>query len=395
METRTRRDFVRSPKASGQRFGARWKSTRVWIPSLLAGLGMIAMSTVPRQLQAHELLIGVNQVNMGYLSRAEQAHMLTQISSAGVRGVRLTLRVPFGPSLEAVRLAQSAGLAVLLTVELHDDEYYPPGTPRRAGREQIFDAYPLSRIDPGAFARRLRENWTALEAQGGRLAGIQLGNEINWAAFNGDLRAVEASAAAFDRAAFNEAPVRRAFEAGLDRYLELARALRVLRDSSDVHRGVPLIASGLADISSRGAAAMQADSVRPEVTLDLLRARGAAELFDGFAQHLYFVPTEAEGGVRARVARSLATCAADGKRCWITEWGVLVPRSECPVDDSVRSSHVRTVARTLAARGNHERIASTFFFQWRDESEFALWRCGGLTEAGRAVIASPARRADE
>ena len=46
---------------------------------------------------------------------------------------------------------------------------------------------PLSQLDPDYFREKFGSLWREIEQRGIRLAAIEAGNEINWAAFNGDL----------------------------------------------------------------------------------------------------------------------------------------------------------------------------------------------------------------
>lgn len=50
----------------------------------------------------------------------------------------------------------------------------------------MWEGHPLSSLDPDLFRTYFQTNLDKLEASGVQLASIEMGNEINWAAFNAE-----------------------------------------------------------------------------------------------------------------------------------------------------------------------------------------------------------------
>src|SRR4029079_4521481 len=91
-----------------------------------------------------------------------------------------------------------------------------------------------------------------IDALGIRLAAVELGNEINYSAYNGDLAVYREAGVPTPRSVF-ELQDRSAFEHGLDLYVATARITREELKASLHSRDARLVSAGLSDIGAEEA----------------------------------------------------------------------------------------------------------------------------------------------
>jgi hypothetical protein len=137
--------------------------------------------------RAQSAAIGVNVVNPHRLGEIRQGELLDQLVEAGVTTIRVPLASK-GDRVGAVRFIEAAAnrnLRILLIVDLE----FPPDAPVRPSDARypwLWSGHPLSAADPALFKESFGAQLAAFEAKGIQFAGFELGNEINWAAFNGE-----------------------------------------------------------------------------------------------------------------------------------------------------------------------------------------------------------------
>ena len=109
--------------------------------------------------------------------------IVDQLKRNGVGSVRTSLR-PDDKSMALAKALQSAGIGLVLNIGWKTEANAPerPEYPK----PHIRAALPLSRIDPGLSKDYFQSVFDKLDAYGVTLAGVELGNEINWVDFNGD-----------------------------------------------------------------------------------------------------------------------------------------------------------------------------------------------------------------
>jgi hypothetical protein len=346
--------------------------TRI-VPALVAG----AMLLLGAGTGAGAAEIGFNRVNLGWKNPAERQGIIDAMKQSGVASVRLSLSAPVEPSLDAVRAAHAAGLRVLLEISLNNRAFYPDGTERRSAEGRSFDVYRLSDLDPERYRIVLRQALAELDRLGVELVGIEPGNEINWAGYNGDL-AVGTDAKS-DPARVDE---------GVARYVELLRVTRAEMAASRLNKGASLISAGLSDMPVPFSRRIGLEIVPAPDWTARMQALGLDGLVDAYGIHVYPGST----GTRARrdglVREALSFCKADGagKPCWITEWGVANTSPRCPVDDKARAAQVEQVRSIIDADIAAGRVEAAYYFDWDSGTPYSVWRCGGLSSAGRAAI---------
>lgn len=325
--------------------------------------------------------IGLNRVNLGWQKPAERQAIIDAMKNSGVASVRLSLSAPVEPSLDAVRIAHEAGLRILLEISLNNRAFYPKGTSRRSAKGKSFDAFRLSDLDPERYRVVIRDALAKLDSQGIALVAVEPGNEINWAGYNGDL-------AVSHRKDSTETGDPAKISQGLDRYVDIVRVTHEELQASRLNRDAKLISAGLADMpipfSRRiGLAIIPA----PEWTVQMQR-RGLDQYVDAYGIHLYPGGNHTKASRDGLVRDVLSFCGTDkaGKPCWITEWGVANTSPTCPIEDDKRTVLIDQVRAVIDRDIQAGRVTAAYYFDWDSPTPYSVWRCGGLSPAGRAAI---------
>ena len=327
--------------------------------------------------------IGFNRVNLGWKKPAERQSVIEEMKQSGVVSVRLSLSAPVDPSLDAVRIAHEAGLRILLEISLNNPAFYAKGTQRRTAKGKSHDAYRLSDLDPERYRAVIRDALAKLDAMGIAVVAIEPGNEINWAGYNGDLTV------SFGKPGSVITPGDPAKVAqGLDRYVDTLRVTREEMQASKLNRDAKLISAGLSDMPVPFSRRVGLEMIPPGDWTTRMQKRGLDGLVDAYGIHVYPGST----GTRARrdglVREALSFCGTDraGKPCWITEWGVANTSPACPIEDDRRTVLVDQVRAIIDREIRSGRVEAAYYFDWDSETPYSVWRCGGLSTAGRAAI---------
>ncbi|MEK1872656.1 MAG: glycoside hydrolase, partial [Rhizobium altiplani] len=222
---------------------------RALLACALAALWALAPA---RSADADDVLagrIGINRVNLAWLSHAAQERVLKEIAASGITHVRLSLSRPVGKSIEALEIADRLGLKILLEIQLGNKDYYPPETRPRTGFGRVWDVQRLSDLDLDLYRAHLRAALRRIDGMGIRIDAVEPGNEINYSAYNGDLVVYEKPGRRTPRRV-SEVANSSAFERGLDAYIGTVRVTREeLR--ATVHSGdALLISAGLSDVGT-------------------------------------------------------------------------------------------------------------------------------------------------
>ena len=121
------------------------------------------------------------------------------------------------------------------------------------------------------------------------------------------------------------------------------------------------------------------------------------KLVDAYAVHVYPWSNN-PGNPSAAAARRdrlekyvLAKCrpsgSADGKPCWITEWGFKDTSTSCPPDDSSQAQLVQEMRSNFSAYVRQKRLLGILYYAWIDDAEhYGVFRCGSLTKRGRLAL---------
>jgi hypothetical protein len=144
---------------------------------LSVGALVLFCALAPPFARCEPLQTGVIFLNPMGASVDVQNQMLAQMSNAGVHIIRTNLR-PVDRYIDFARRAYAKGIKIDAIVDLQ----FPPDWPTNPKQMP-----PLSAADPRLSETYFKALLDTVEAQGVVLAGIELGNEINWTPFNGDL----------------------------------------------------------------------------------------------------------------------------------------------------------------------------------------------------------------
>jgi hypothetical protein len=366
-------------------------------------LGFFLAYAQPAPAQVGELVVGVNLANPLRASIADQNAIFAQLKAAGVQIIRNNIRGDLDKGIDFLRRAAAQGIRVQLLV----GPAYPPDAPARPYMPDRFPKMwggpPLSSADPDLSRASYRRLFAALDAAGITLAGLELDNEINWAAFNRDIP-LPGMGKILSREDLRSTPEGQQIAKGFLQYLKVLAVLKEERDRSRLNRSAPIISAGLvaAPDGEKLYNDKKQDIVSLPATLDFLREHGLDALVDAYGIHTY--PSSAQpGNPRARARRTarlrevdLAQCGtagSDRKPCWITEWGFPNRDLTCPANDAPRAQLVREVRADFAKAAAEGRLIGITYFAWtsepwvREPSPLSIYRCGGLTESGRLAIA--------
>jgi hypothetical protein len=339
----------------------------------------------------HVVVVGVNVANPQRLSPADRAGLLDQLQMADVKVIRVALAPPwggndYGPAIDFIRTAYERGLKTDLVIGLQ----YREGTRRRPPVQDLpllWPSYPLSGADPVRFRAVFEPLLSDLEGFGVTFAALELGNEINWAGFNGEFP-IPGEGRVFGREDLDHDSEARQVAEGYRAYLRTLSVLNDIRNHSRLNRGTPILSAGLADPGSAGPRrGARADAVTITATLRYLRENGMDALVDAYGVHTYpWAKTDA--GRRDQLAEdTLAECRspAQGKPCWLTEWGLPAPGAACVGDDASWAARVRGLLGDLQQFVSQGRLNGLLYFSWND-AKYGIYRCGALTESGRLAL---------
>ncbi|MFV0798690.1 glycoside hydrolase [Brucella sp. MAB-22] len=360
------------------------KSTGGGIVAAVALLGGMLLLAAQSESALADTRFGVNRVNMAWLKLAERKQIFDQMVENGVVAVRLSLTRPVDQSIDAVRLAHEKGLAILLEISLNNADFYPEGTKPRSGRGRIWDMYRLSDISPEHFQQAIGDALQKIDALGVPLVAVEPGNEINWGAYNGDLAILpkEKMKTARSLSEMEELPL---IEKGAEKYVELLRIVRTELAKTRHSTKAKVVSAGLSDIPFIDADRRGIDTVDPAVFTDLLKKYGLNDAADGYGIHIYPGSSGTRAARAKHISSALSFCGgADGKPCWITEWGFANTSKACPANDNNREQLVEKARDRFRQMMDSGQIAAAYYFDW-DASTYGVWRCGSLTPAGKAA----------
>jgi hypothetical protein len=375
---------------------------RHFVCGTLLGYALAAGFTLT-PAHGEDMAVGVNVVNPLRASVADQNALIAQLKAAGVRVIRASV-TPDDKGIDFAKRVYAAGIKIELGVSAQ----YPPDAPKRAYQPDTYpnmwSGHPLSYADPELSRAYFQSLIDKLEANGIVLAGFELGNEINWAAFNPEFP-LPGDGKVFDLNDLSDDPEAKQIAKGYLQYLKILAVLKDVRDHSKLNRHTPIMTAGLVDAAdgdkpwnSKGE-----DKVSLPATLVFMRANGLDSLVDAYAIHTY--PSSAQPGNPAAAAKrtahfndvTMAECrpagSKDGKPCWITEWGFPNNDVSCPTNDANRAKLAQEMRANFARAAAQGRLVGIMVFAWDSDpwsktvDATSVYRCGSLTESGRVAIA--------
>jgi len=351
---------------------------------LLTALGTATAAGEP-------VTVGVDVVNPQRLSPADREAVLDQLQAAGVRVIRVPLAAPWGGdnyelSIDFIRRAYERGIKTVLILGL---QYHEGAQKRPAVKDlpTMWPSFPLSAADSNRFREVFEPLFNQLEGFGITFAALELGNEINWTAFNGDFP-IPGEGQVFGEADLPRDPEAIRVAEGYRAYLHTLAVLKDVRDHSHLNRGTPILSAGLSDPGPAGPRpGSKTDAVTIGATLQYLRANGIDALVDAYGVHTYPWAKTAAQRLKQLEDDSLAECRplAQGKPCWLTEWGVPDGRAGCPSNDTPRAALMQEILSDFRKFVEQGRLVGLIYYAWADD-KFGIYRCGALTDSGGSAL---------
>jgi hypothetical protein len=375
---------------------------RLSLPVIAVTLTAISLLP-PQAVHGENIVVGVNVVNPMRASIADQNAVFTQLHAAGVHVIRCGIS-PDAKGIDFAERAAAQGIAI----ELGLGPEYSPGAPKRPYQPDIYPAMwggpPLSYADTALSKASFQTMFDLLDSNNIVLAGMELGNEINWAAFNPEFP-LPGEGKILSLSDLSNDPEGKQIAKGFLQYLRILAVLKDVRDHSRLNRKTPILLAGLvsAPDGEKIYNNKKEDMVSLPATIAFLRAHGLDSLVDAYGIHTY-PSTDHPGDPAAATRRAarlnsvdLAECRAPGnaggKPCWITEWGFPNKDVSCPAKDSQRALLVQEMRVAFAQTASQKRLEGIVYFSWDSDpwsktvDPDSVYRCGALTEAGKLAVA--------
>lgn len=336
--------------------------------------------------------VGVNVNSFQNFSAAEQQEIVGQLKHSGVGFVRTSLR-PDDKNMNLVKTLQDEGIGLVLVPSIQ----FSPNAPLRPAdlTRHFRSATPLSYADPERSRAYFQTIFDKLDAKGVVLTGVELGNEINWADFNGDFP-IPGQGKSFTLEDLSQDPEAKQVAQGFLQYLKVLAALKDVRDHSKLNQHTPIISAGMAAVTGGSwQQKLQVDGVSIPATYAYLRAHGLDKLVDGYGVHDY--PPEVNPGDKTAAAQRVAMLdksifpPGNAKPYWLTEWG-FSSTAKSSGDDQTRTRSVAEMRTYFLHLFRQGRLGGLFWYVWNEPDHDSIYRGGVLMEAGRQAIAPMSAR---
>jgi hypothetical protein len=342
--------------------------------------------------QEPKCAVGVNVNSFQNFSAADQQVFVEQLKQSGVRFVRTSLR-PDDKNMNLAKILQSAGIGLVLVL---GPEFAPTTQQRSADvKNHMRSAMPLSAADPERSRAYYQTIFDKLDEKGVMLAGVELGNEINWADFNGDFP-VPGQGKSFTLEELSRDPEAKKVAQGFLQYLKVLAVLKDVRDHSKLNKHAPVISAGMAGATGgQWQRNSKIDGVSIPATYAFLRAHGLDDLVDGYGVHDY--PPVVKAGDKSAAAQRITMLnqsifpLGNTKPYWLTEWG-FSSKAATSAQDQDRARSVAEMRAYLLNLYRQGRLGGIFWYVWNEPDPDSIYRGGSLMDAGKQAIAPiPAR----
>lgn len=334
---------------------------------------------------AHAQVSGVNYTTGDRNTLATINYDLPRMAASGVTIIRFPLEQYLGTYYYSERLAELAwsyGIRTHWVITATDLSMYQPETTARQGdpnNPAIGPAWPLSALNPVAVARIVDAAIATVAAAGVPVEAIELelGNEINNPAFNGDFaigpkgyRGTVYGLADLQSAATTETAT---IAQGFRRYVLTAAAVKA------VIGDIPLTSTGLyvpPGWYAGNSTGLAESAVALGDALTYLRNQELGAVVDYYGTHSY--PWGNQTQISTLESLALGQCAALDHPCQVTEWGY---------HNSLGSAEQLQEAQQwqVYVRGLGAAVSETLWFDWSGPA-FGVWQNGTLTPTGSVVV---------
>jgi len=333
--------------------------------------------------------IGVATANIAWEKSQDVKATFAEIADAGFTTVRIGFKNPVASSYATLAAAKEAGLDILVTFPLIDGSVSEGGAEPRAKTKRFFEAFGLSQIDPARFQARLDDLLDFIAHQQIPVIGLEIGNELNWSGYNGDLPLYDTGNPVADWHGLSPDVAAR-FEAGIARYREVLEIAKASLAARPALGSVKLVSAGLADINAGFIRQSGATYIAPRLVYQAYTREQLFGTVDVVGIHLY-EPLRAASKAAERpamIAAQLAYCGEAGfadRPCWITEFGSALPHQACAPDDTQRIALLRPLLDHLAQSNEARAVPFAFYYDWNADEGFALKRCGHPTALAKEL----------
>jgi hypothetical protein len=367
---------------------------------ILAAICVLIGALGANRAMAANVIVGVNVVGVQNLGQTQQDTLVEVLQKEGVRTVRTGLGDKY---THFITSAFRHGIGVVVIVDptagsaaasQHARRADPPLTTWTVGR--------LSDADPEGFKQWLAPQLATLQRNGVKLTALEIGNELNSPAYNGDFDVPgDGRVLGFDdiekgwKAWSNKESITDAEASNIAKgfyvYLSILGAAKdVMGEVSPLNRTTPVISSGvvyntdLPHPAKNPRATGPAYGVPAADFIHFLRQHGLDDRVDGYGIHIYYSTPN-------NIDNALSICDGAGRRpCWLTEWGGFpTTGTSCPLgygpgDDVAHFNLVSKIRETLRPFVSRGRLASAMYYSWN--SGGAIYICNGVARSGRLAI---------
>lgn len=288
------------------------------LPILLFGLAKFFLAS-PSQAQESErkgtIVEGMNIVNPQLRSVAGQNELIEELRQYHVHVVRCSIKSD-EKGIDFAKRLYAAGIK--LDLILHSA--YPPDAPVRPAQLSRFPGMAtrnsLSDASPELSKKAFQKFVDLLDSNGIQVAGFELDNEINWAAFNREFP-LPGEGRVFTLQDLNKDPEARQIAKGFLQYIKILAVLKEVRGASSLNRNAPIISAGLANFVPPGMESeKRADAVTINATLKFLRQHGSDDFVDAYGVHVY-PQAGSSAELKSYLEAHVVTECTTTKPCWI------------------------------------------------------------------------------
>ncbi|QHI70794.1 hypothetical protein [Tichowtungia aerotolerans] len=355
--------------------------------------------------QGETLKLGINRTNLAWVeSKERQFEILDEIHALGVKSIRLAMPLPHLPTYEHIRYCNKLGVdVVLLVLSPEKDIYFDPGTPIRDGDDEvIYDLPPLSEINEDQFLTLFRYYMVTLREGRLKVEAVQLFNELNWAAFNGDLPLVEGGAFITDEN-YRDYEFVGQWAAGIRKYRLILKEARRIVDQvfeKEPQLKPKLVTCGYARPDDQFLAKVSGSVIDPSLFLDILGGRhslagsrdNAFRYADGVGVHMYPEKMDLDPGTGVETAsyyiekklKPLIRNAGKDKPIYISEWGYAGWLNNVKLAEEDRLKQFRIFIRALESKPFSDlTFGEIMLFDYDIMPPFSVYQDGALTPAAR------------
>lgn len=327
--------------------------------------------------------VGINQPAIVWKDGDRAGDVLDAMRAEGVNSVRLMLVNPFQNSLGVMKSARDRGMSVLLLIPTSLDAYHDANVAKRQGRPpHIYTLAPLSQVVYQKFSDIWLDMLKQIESSNIVLAGVQIENEFNSGAFNGDLPIFEGGASV-NLSNYRDFSFWPRYKAGMAKLVDLLRFVRGSLRASAQLKEVPVVLGGLAHPSAVWNRNVGNVLVDPDLALRTLIELGVDQYVDAYAIHLYPQVSRREwlrprDVISAYINRELApllVLSGRAKKWWVTEWGFAKRFDVKPsLDGRDPRLPLFVEFRDALKSGRYSKfIGRDYIYDWSESSRFSIW----------------------